>query len=156
MEFLKQLFGMVAKTDISKIWDDIFGSASTPSQFNIEDFPNLFGDKVEKIILDKEKESGTSYVGGNFNVEYIDDKNYRCAFDLYFEDKDGKVNKSSAASDPLSTSNLTPKALQELQAARIIKFEIPDPNENKPAQKSTKTATPPTSKTDADSDLKKD
>lgn len=143
MEFLKQLFGMVAKTDISKIWDDIFDSTSNPSQFNIEDFPDIFGYKMEKIILDKEKESGTSYVGGNFNVEYIDDKNYRCAFDLYFEDKDGKVNKSSAASDPLSTSNLTPKALQNLQGARIIKFEIPvpEPNEKKTAQKATKTKT---------------
>ena len=128
IKFLKTLLENITKEDISKILSEI---STTPKEvkFDIEEFQEIFSEKVNKIILDKEAKTGEEYISGIFNLTYIDEKYYQCSFELYFEDKDGKINSSSAESDKQDISKLTETAIAELKAEKIIKFEIPNPTE---------------------------
>ncbi|MBR6013604.1 MAG: hypothetical protein IK062_07475 [Selenomonadaceae bacterium] len=127
IKFLKTLFENIEETDISKLLTEMF---KTPKiKFDIEDFPSIFTEKIDKIILDKKAKSDENYVSGIFTIAYVDEKHYRCAFELYFEDKEGQINSISANSDLLDISNLTDDAIRGLKLGKIIKFKISEPTE---------------------------
>lgn len=127
IKFLKTLFENIEETDISKLLTEMF-KTSQKTKFDIEDFPGIFNEKIDKIILDRKAKTDENYVSGIFTVDYVDEKNYRCSFDLYFEDKEGRINSISANSDLLDISNLTDDAIRGLQVGKSIKFKISEPS----------------------------
>lgn len=94
----------------------------------IEDFPKMFSGKMIEIILQEEKESGNEYLGGDFNIVYLDDDHYYCSYELCFIDDKGDVYKSSSKSKPLSNVSLLLEARKELAEEKLITFEIPEPS----------------------------
>ena len=98
-------------------------------KFKIEDFPKMFSGKIIKIIVQEEKETGREYVGGNFHINYIDEKNHYFSYELYFQDNDEEIYKTEGKSKPLSNKKLFPESRKELAEAKIITFEISEPSQ---------------------------
>lgn len=126
-KFFDTILENISGKDIAKIFIEIF---KTPGEvkFNIDEFPQIFSEKIEEIILNMESKTGEEYISGIFNIIYVDEKSYRCSFDLYFKDKQGKINSYSAESGPVDISKLTKEAITELQSNGKVKFEIPEPS----------------------------
>lgn len=103
-------------------------SSSINGVSTIEDLPAHYIDKINRIILDEEKKQGSEYVGGSFKVNYVDDRNYYCSLELYFE-KAGQEdpNLTSAQSKNFDLTKLTRSAQDELRRQRTIEFEIDPP-----------------------------
>lgn len=126
-KFFDTLLENITGKDIAKILPEMF-KIPGEVKFNIDEFPQIFSETMNKIILDRESKTDEKYIGGNFNITYVDEKSYRCSFELYFEDKQGKINSYSAESAPVDIAKLTQEAITELQSEKKIKFEIPEPS----------------------------
>lgn len=79
--------------------------------------------------MQEEKETGREYVGGNFHINYIDEKNHYFSYELYFQDNDEEIYKTEGKSKPLSNKKLFPETRKELAEEKIITFEIPEPSQ---------------------------
>lgn len=94
----------------------------------IEDFPKIFSGKMIELIVQEEKETKREYVGGNFHINYIDEKNHYFSYELYFQDAEEEIYKTEGKSKALSNEKLFPEARKELAEEKIITFEIPEPS----------------------------
>lgn len=95
----------------------------------IEDFPKIFSGKMIELIVQEEKETKREYVGGNFHINYIDEKNHYFSYELYFQDAEEEIYKIEGKSKALSNEKLFPEARKELAEDKIITFEIPEPSQ---------------------------
>ena len=86
------------------------------------------GKKVLLEMIQEEESSHTKYVGGEFSLNYIDEKNYNCAYRLFFQGEDKKLYEVSAKSKPLSSYYLSMNVRGELKTEHTIKFEILEPS----------------------------
>ncbi len=95
----------------------------------IEDIAEHYKDSVDEIILKEEFYKKASFLSGNFIVEYVDDKNYTCAYILYFQDKNGDSYKMETKSNLLDITRLSEDVQNNLNEQKTIKFDIPEPSE---------------------------
>ena len=94
---------------------------------NLEDIQRTYGDTIYKAILDEENKDGIEYIGGELIFECVDDKNFTCAYNLYFQDEQEKFFKKEAKTGEVTLKALSPEMRKELQSEKILKFEIPEP-----------------------------
>lgn len=99
-----------------------------------EDLQRVYGEEINEVILDEESTSGRKYVGGEFILDYVDEKKFGCSFSLYFQDAQKKFLKRSAKTGELSMSPLVPELRDELKAEKVIKFDIPEPDDEARAE----------------------
>ena len=99
-----------------------------------EDLQRVYGEEINEAILDEEHANGRKYVGGEFIFERVDEKNFVCSFSLYFQDAQKKFLKKSAKTGELSMSPLSPELRDELKAEKVIKFDIPEPDDEARAE----------------------
>ncbi|MBR1396471.1 MAG: hypothetical protein IJ563_02935 [Selenomonadaceae bacterium] len=95
---------------------------------SIEDIQRVYTKSIDEVIFKEEESSHTTYVGGEFSLNYIDEKNYNCAYRLFFQGEDKKLYEVSAKSKPLSSYYLSMNVRGELKTEHTIKFEIPEPS----------------------------
>lgn len=95
----------------------------------IENFPEMFSEKIVTIILQEEKNTGNVYIGGDFNINYVDKWSYSCSYELYFKDQEEQPYKIAAESKPMSNAKLFPESINDLAKEKNITFEIPEPSE---------------------------
>lgn len=96
---------------------------------NLEDIQRVYGETIYKAILDEENKDGIEYIGGELIFECVDDKNFTCAYSLYFQDQQEKFFKKEAKTGEVPLKSLSPEMRKELQSERILKFEIPEMTE---------------------------
>ena len=96
---------------------------------NLNDFPKVFSNQVIKTIVTEEIRTGRKYIEGYFHVNYLDEKNHSCTYELYFEDSKEKIYKTESKTGTLSSEQLTFEARKELAEEKIITFEIPEPSQ---------------------------
>ena len=94
-----------------------------------EDFQRVCSKMVYKTIFDAEKVGEREYVGGELIFECVDDKNFTCSYSLYFQDKAENFFKEAAKTGNLPLSSLASDFREELLADKILKFKIPEPDE---------------------------
>lgn len=99
----------------------------TPTM-KIDDFPEMFSEKIIGVILQEEKNNKSTYIGGDFHINYIDESRYSCSYELYFKDNAENPYKIAAESKPISNAKLFPESIKELAAEKTITFEIPEPS----------------------------
>lgn len=96
---------------------------------NIDDIPKLhYADKITEIILDEELKNESRFLSGDFTIDYVDEKNYTCAYTLYFQDDKNEGYKLEAKTKLLDITKLSEEAIQDLSNNKSIKFEIPVPS----------------------------
>lgn len=94
-----------------------------------EDFQRVCSKMIYKTVLDAEKVGEREYVGGELIFECVDDENFTCSYSLYFQDKAENFFKDGAKTGNLPISSLAPKMREELMTEKVIKFEIPEPDD---------------------------
>ena len=87
-----------------------------------------YGEKLDKIILDEERDKKCSYISGEFKISALDEKNYQCSYALYFEDANESIHTSEAKTKPLEMKFLTEDFKQSLNREKVLKFEIEEPS----------------------------
>lgn len=102
----------------------------------LEEIAKIYGTRLDEMIIAEEKNDLT-YVGGSFNIRYINEAAFETSYELYFQDKEKEWVKKEAKSKPQKTSFLKVNALAELRQAKKVSFEIDPPspqtsNEEKP------------------------
>ena len=99
---------------------------------SLEELQSNYSEALDMIILREEDTNNCKYISGEFSINYLDEKSYNCAYELYFEDQDGQYHTLEAKTKPLFSTNLTKEFQQELKKEKEIKFELGEPSsENK-------------------------
>ena len=105
------------------------GLSNAKPLLSLDEINSVFSNSIDNIILREEETSGTKFIGGEFNIEYADDKNYVCGYALYFQnvkDKDD-IDEMSAKSKKYSSQYLSKEARAELKAKKIVKYDVTEP-----------------------------
>ena len=127
------------------IWSKIFGKNDSDDETVIESFlsvvikrdmeidelAKLYSAKLDEIIR-KEISNNLSYVGGTFNISYLDEKAFELSFELFFQDAEKDWVKKESKSTPQPISYLTENAVKELRAEKVISFEVDPPKIQEP------------------------
>ena len=95
---------------------------------SLEELQNNYSEALDMIILREEDTNNCKYISGEFSINYLDEKSYNCAYELYFEDNNGQYHTLEAKTKPLFSSNLTKELQQELKKEKEIKFELGEPS----------------------------
>lgn len=125
---LGEFFSALSKNENSS------SSSATPvapkmASVTIDDIIKIYSDKVNETALNEELSRATIFVGGDFNIDYVDEKSYTCSYTLFFQNKSGETYEIKAGSKPLDISRLVEEARQELTNRKSIKFDIPEMSE---------------------------
>ena len=95
----------------------------------INDIPQIYSERINEIVLNEEISKPSIFIGGEFNIDYTDEKSYKCSYVLYFQDKSGESYEIKAGSKPLDITRLEPESAKELESQKTIKFDIPEMSE---------------------------
>ncbi|WP_303818057.1 hypothetical protein [Selenomonas ruminantium] len=114
-----------AVSSVFSIVDGIF-----KSNMELTEIANIYSKRLDELILSEEKKE-LKYVGGTFNIIYLNDVAFETNFELYFQDKAKSWVKKEAKSKPQKMSFLKDTAKIELQKLKKVSFEIDHPKEEK-------------------------
>lgn len=108
-----------------------FGTTETKSIFvkSIDEITEIFADKINDIILKEEFYKAAIFLGGEFFVEYIDEKTYTHYCKFYFQKRDDSTYNLETKKQRVDIGRLAYEARRELETKKVIKFEIPEPSE---------------------------
>ena len=129
------------------IWSRLFGNDNSDAENVIESFlsvvikrdmeidelAKLYSAKLDEIIR-KEIGNNLSYVGGTFNLSYLDEKSFELSFELFFQDAEKDWVKKESTSTPQPISYLTDNAVKELRTEKVISFEVDPPKIQEPSK----------------------
>ena len=121
-----KLFGNGNDSDSSGNIVETFLGAFISSNMEIDELAKVYSEELDKIIL-KEMDNNLSYVGGNFHMDYINEKTFGLSFELFFQDENKEWVKKAATSKPQPKNYLTYDAFAELRESKKISFEIDPP-----------------------------
>ena len=115
--------------DFSKILEKVLSEVKRiiKPTMGLEEIKIIYTDKLDQIILEVEKDSGKTYVGGEFKISYVDKENYTCEYDLYFQDEQKKVSVAQAKSENLNFVDLAPDIAKQIADKKELKFNIDPP-----------------------------
>ena len=107
---------------------------------SLDEINRVYVKPIDNIILTEEDKSGETFIGGEFIISYVDDKNYTCAHRLFFQGKGSKIEEVAAKSKPFSSAYLSEEAQAELKKLKEIKYEIDEPTPEVRARHAKKAA----------------
>ena len=118
----------VGKEELIKLVKSII--AELRPSMSLEDLQRVYTKSIDTAILKEEASTNCKYIGGEFNIENVNnDQYYSCGYRLYFQDAQKKIFELAAQSKDLPVYNLSDSLRKQLSAEKIIKFEIPEPSE---------------------------
>lgn len=96
--------------------------------------PDMTFEKISEVVsprlddtIKKYEKNGLNYSAGKFHVMYADEKHFQLAFEMYFQDIEGKWHKCANESDLRDATLLEAGAWKTLQALKTITFPIEKP-----------------------------
>ena len=96
----------------------------------LEDLQRVYTKTVDEVILREEDKSNSRYVGGEFNLDCVNERSYTVGYRLFFRNEQKKIFELEARSRELDISRLSLVVREQLKADKNIKFEIPEPSAN--------------------------
>lgn len=94
----------------------------------LEDLQRVYTKTVDEVILREEDKSNSRYVGGEFNLDCVNERSYTVGYRLFFRNEQKKIFEIEARSHELDISRLSLVVREQLKADKNIKFEIPEPS----------------------------
>ncbi len=82
---------------------------------------------INDVVLKHENETGNNFIGGEFRIEHVSDKVFRCSYRLFFQDAKGGIEEVASTSGDYNARHLSEEARSELKAEKIIKYDVDDP-----------------------------
>ena len=109
IEMVKQYFHDLIKPDMT-----------------IEKMAEVASPNLDKIIK-KNAEQGLKYKNGKFKINYLDDKHFSLAFEMYFKDDAGKWYTAKNESEPRDAELIEAGSWKTLKALKVVEFPIGAP-----------------------------
>ena len=89
----------------------------------IEKISEIASPRLDDIVK-KYEENGLSYSAGKFHIMYDDETHFQLAFEMYFQDIEGKWHKCADASDRLPATLLESGAWKKIKSLKVISGKI--------------------------------
>ena len=96
--------------------------------------PDMTLEKISEVVsprlddtIKKYEERGLKYSAGKFHIKYADEKHFRLAFEMYFQDDEGKWHKCANESEDRDSTLLEVGAWKTIKALKVITFPIEKP-----------------------------
>ena len=96
--------------------------------------PDMSLEKISEVVsprlddmIKKQEKDGLTYSAGKFHITYADEKHFQLAFEMYFQDIEGKWHKCANESDLRDATLLEAGAWKTIQALKTITFPIEKP-----------------------------
>ena len=96
--------------------------------------PDMTLEKISEVVsprlddmIKKYEARGLKYSAGKFHVKYADEKHFNLAFEMYFQDDEGKWHKCANESELRDYTLLEVGAWKTIQALKVITFPIEKP-----------------------------
>ena len=93
--------------------------------------PDMTLEKISEVVsprldemINKQEATGLVYSAGKFHVQYADEKHFRLAFEMYFQDSEGKWHKCANESELRDADLLELGAWKTIKALKTITFPI--------------------------------
>ena len=96
---------------------------------SLEELQDNYATALDMLIIKEEETKNCQYVGGEFRIAFIGDRQYDCAYDFYFEDETGSFHELSAHTEPLPLDGLTDDFRKELEDEKVLCFDLGEPSE---------------------------
>jgi len=128
--------GMLSVSEFGKkvmaILDEIIRAfRGKVSQMDLKELADLYSKRIDKLILQKEKEEDLKYIGGEMKISYLDEDYFNMFVALYFRDWDKQWKEVSTKSQPQSAKYLKLTAREELRERKTVTFTIEPPKESR-------------------------
>lgn len=120
--------------DTTKNGNALFQKLEGLLKVTAEDIQRVSSEVINETILNAESTGKRGYVGGEFIIECVDDKNFTCSYNLYFQDEQENFFKETARTGKRSLTSLESEFRDELTTEKVIKFEIPEPDDEARAE----------------------
>jgi len=96
--------------------------------------PDMSLEKISEVVsprlddtIKKYEKNGLTYSAGKFHIMYADEKHFQLAFEMYFQDIEGKWHKCANESDLRDATLLEAGTWKTIQALKTITFPIEKP-----------------------------
>ena len=96
--------------------------------------PDMTLEKISEVVsprlddtIKKYEKNGLNYSAGKFHIMYADEEHFQLAFEMYFQDIEGKWHKCANESDLRDATLLEAGAWKTIQALKTITFPIEKP-----------------------------
>ncbi|MCR5834551.1 MAG: hypothetical protein K6G55_07890 [Selenomonadaceae bacterium] len=96
--------------------------------------PNMTLEKIADVVsprldavINKYEEEDFKFSAGKFSIKFADKKHFQLAFEMYFQDEEGKWHKCANESDLRDRDLLEEGAWKTIQALKVITFPIEKP-----------------------------
>jgi len=99
------------------------------SSMGLDEFSKIYTKPLDEVILSEEEKTGNKFVGGEFKIFHIDDRNFGLSYSLYFQNDKEEWQKMTAKSEPMDNYYLSDEALQELSEKMTIVYDVEQPTE---------------------------
>ena len=93
--------------------------------------PNMTFETIKEIVSppldDKIKEyerRGLKYGNGRFSVKYVDEQHFQFAFEMYFQDADGKWHECTNESELRNAEFLEKNTWTTIKTLKVVMFPI--------------------------------
>lgn len=117
-------------------WDNLMESmdnffkrvADKLLRMELDELAGIYERKIDALILKKEKEDLLRYIGGEFTIAYITEKEFSLKLTLYFQNRQEEWVKVEPKDIIRDTKYLKAEAAAELQKKQQIVYDIDHPN----------------------------
>ena len=119
----------IAKRIGSKLQDFRKKLKQVELSVSLEELQENYAPMLDILILREEEAENCRYIGGEFRIALSAEGCYDCAYDFYFEDKDGTFHELFAQTGPLPLNGITADFRKELEDEKVLCFELGEPSE---------------------------
>ena len=123
-------------------WDNLMESmdnffkrvADKLLRMELDELAGIYEKKIDALILKKEKEDLLRYIGGEFTIAYVTEKEFSLKLTLYFQNRQEEWVKLEPKDIIRDMKYLKAEAAAELQKKQQIVYDIDHPNAKQAAE----------------------
>ncbi len=104
-------------------------------RMELDELAEIYEKKIDALILKKEREELLRYIGGQFTIAYVTEKEFSLKLTLYFQNKQEEWVKLEPKDVIRNMEYLKAEAAAELQKKKQIVYDIDHPNAKQTAEK---------------------
>jgi len=117
----------LTESGLFSVISDFFNSKTIEPK-SIDEFASIYGEACDAIIISAKKNETLNYISGILSINFLDEHQFNCNVELYFQNTAKKwiVKKASSGNLPIS-ERLNADAIHELTSQKTIKIEVTAP-----------------------------
>lgn len=117
----------LTENGLFSVISDFLNSATTEPK-SIDEFASIYGDACDALIINAKKNETLNYISGILSINLVDEHQFSCSIELYFQNTAKKwIVKKAHSGNFQINEKLNIDAIHELQSQKTIKIEVIEP-----------------------------